>query len=284
LRYQKGLSDETYPGALESTSGEKCTTNEILNPADDVVYPETGKITLTEDELTKFKLIAMNSEFGGAHDIAKWVGDVNIKVHWVANDGTSLTPTAGDIDEIKSIASEINSLTQGITVNVITGGVVDECETYGDLPGDETNPDVHYGVSVLGTRGCSTIPSNVNFNIYITTRNRYALINPSASSYVSGNNGLVYIAWGNGIIQEASCFIWENITGTRRFHIIREEMIQAFGLLNDSNTLGIDSIFYQGYSGVATSFSDIDRKIISTLYDPSVTPGMTESEIDELLG
>jgi hypothetical protein len=61
-------------------------------------------------------------------------------------------------------------------------------------------------------------------------------------------------------------------------------MIQAFGLLNDSNTLGIDSIFYQGYSGVATSFSDIDRKIISTLYDPSVTPGMTESEIDELLG
>jgi hypothetical protein len=161
---------------------------------------------------------------------------------------------------------------------------VDECETEGDLPGDETNPDAHYGVSVTGTRGCSTIPSSVNFNVYITTRSRYALINPAASSTVNSNNGLVYIAWGNYIIQQASVFVRDGMQAPHRHHLFREEITQAFGMLNDSDTLGINSVFYQSYSGVTLSYADIDKKIISTLYDPSVTPGMTEEEIDELLG
>jgi hypothetical protein len=274
-RYTKGLVDSTYLGSLESTSGEVCTV-EAINEASNSTLPPT-KITLTADELTKFKLIAMNYEFGGGHNLAKWTWDVNIKAHWVANDGTSETPHPGDIDAINDTVSDLRSLTN-LNINVLTGGIVDECATDGVLPGTDADPDVHIGYST----GCADIPSNVNINIFFTTANRYALINPSAAGWVATSTAFVTI-WPDSSynIYRASVWIKRGYqTQPRRNHLIREEITQALGLLNDSDTLGLDSIFAQSWGGVATTYSAIDEKIISTLYSPELTVGMNLEDLD----
>ena len=50
----------------------------------------------------------------------------------------------------------------------------------------------------------------------------------------------------------------------RQKHIIREELVQSLGFINDTYDFK-ESIFYQGYSEKST-FSSLDESIIKLLY------------------
>ena len=57
----------------------------------------------------------------------------------------------------------------------------------------------------------------------------------------------------------------DRYTLNEKKHLLREEVTQSLGLFNDSWSYS-NSIFYQGWTEV-TEFSDLDKKIISKLYN-----------------
>ncbi len=65
-----------------------------------------------------------------------------------------------------------------------------------------------------------------------------------------------------------------------RNHLIREEVTQMLGLMNDSSRYP-ESIFYQG-STMPVEYSAIDRQIIRFLYQPEIKPGMLFSQLREI--
>lgn len=70
-------------------------------------------------------------------------------------------------------------------------------------------------------------------------------------------------------IQESHIFInTQKSSNKRQNHIIREELTQSLGLINDSYDYP-NSIFFQGYSEVHR-FSELDEKLIKLLYQPKL--------------
>ncbi|NJL11596.1 MAG: DUF2927 domain-containing protein [Microscillaceae bacterium] len=64
-------------------------------------------------------------------------------------------------------------------------------------------------------------------------------------------------------------------------HLLREELTQALGLVNDSWHCP-QSIFYQGWTHTQ-SWAAIDRWLIRSLYHPKLKPGMTWTEVERFL-
>lgn len=80
---------------------------------------------------------------------------------------------------------------------------------------------------------------------------------PHASTY----SGYVVVRWNTrSEIQEADILIRKTLTPARRSHVLREELTQALGLLNDSYSYP-QSIFYQQFSET-TDYAAIDRAVL----------------------
>ena len=98
--------------------------------------------------------------------------------------------------------------------------------------------------------------------------------------YIEGNDGFFYVYW-NGKKELSSGTILvtsENrITQLERSHLIREELTQALGLMNDSLKYP-KSIFYKGWTDVQ-EFTALDRSIIKMLYLPEVKAGMKKEDV-----
>lgn len=102
--------------------------------------------------------------------------------------------------------------------------------------------------------------------------------------YVEGNWGFFYLWWdGNKEIYKANILIGSDEPNQKeRNHLIREEVTQSLGLLNDSWKYE-ESIFYQGWTEVQ-EFAEIDRTLIRMLHSDVITPGMTRKKaMDALL-
>lgn len=82
-------------------------------------------------------------------------------------------------------------------------------------------------------------------------------------------------------IQAAAIYIATGSRQQRIAHLIREELTQILGLMQDSHTYP-ESIFYQGASDV-TSYAEIDRALIEMLYRPEIRPGMTREQATAVL-
>ena len=95
--------------------------------------------------------------------------------------------------------------------------------------------------------------------------------------YVEGNWGFFYISWDdNKRITHCKVAVATDVTSHQeRQHLIREEVTQSLGLINDS-WLYSGSIFYQGWT-TTTAYAPIDRALIEMLYRTEVQPGMSQS-------
>ena len=103
------------------------------------------------------------------------------------------------------------------------------------------------------------------------------------TDYVPGNSGFFSTyADATGALNKATVLIdTSSITDVERCHLIREELTQSLGLMNDSPKYS-DSMFYTEWTRT-TQYSDLDKKIISILYGGNgITPGMSRAEIGEL--
>ena len=79
----------------------------------------------------------------------------------------------------------------------------------------------------------------------------------------------------------ANLFVLKTQAEIYRRHLLREELTQSLGLMNDSNQYP-ESIFYAPWTDV-TVFADIDRMLISMLYRPDIDVNMNADEVLEVL-
>jgi hypothetical protein len=120
-----------------------------------------------------------------------------------------------------------------------------------------------------------------NLTITFAPESNFTTIDPN---YVPTNYGFFWALWHDDyfVIYDASILISSaDITQQERSHLIREELTQSLGLMNDSDKYK-DSIFYQEWTDV-TEFSDIDRAVIKLLYLKRIKPGMSKEQVLNIL-
>lgn len=121
---------------------------------------------------------------------------------------------------------------------------------------------------------------NPNVTIYFVSESNFRKYE---SNYSPTNLGFFWNLWkDNGIIYDSRILVsTDGVTQTERSHLIREELTQSLGLMKDSYRYK-DSVFYQGWTSV-TQYADIDRALIDMLYRPEIRPGMTKSQVLQVL-
>lgn len=103
------------------------------------------------------------------------------------------------------------------------------------------------------------------------------------SGYVEGNWGFISIYWDEkeSINFAEAAIATDMMTQEERNHIIIEEFIQGFGMLNDSYEY-TDSIFQQEWTTVQ-DLLPIDWAVFRILYRPYLQSGMTGDEVYKLV-
>jgi Protein of unknown function (DUF2927) len=122
-----------------------------------------------------------------------------------------------------------------------------------------------------------------NYIIFFGPGEKYAEIEPAAEPYVEDNWGLFWVYWSsNNEIYRGSMYVDTERTMSKdaQKHLLREELTQSLGLMIDSNKYA-DSIFYQGWT-ITTEYSDIDRSVISLLYNEKINPNMNRDDINRI--
>ena len=129
--------------------------------------------------------------------------------------------------------------------------------------------------ALVGPLELTLVEDNPNVEIHFAPEADFATILPE---YVPVNMGFVYVWWdGAGAITDSVILIsTTGITPDERAHLIREELTQSLGLLNDSDQYP-DSIFQIEWT-TTNRFAPIDRAVIEMLYRPELLPGMTVAD------
>lgn len=127
---------------------------------------------------------------------------------------------------------------------------------------------------LTGLRVRLTTSTTAQMAVYYVSRDSMQVVLPQ---YTPGNDGYVYVTWNaGGALQRATVTIDRAVAPRFRRHLVREEVTQGFGLLQDSYRYP-ESIFQQDYTDV-TKYAPIDRTVIRMLYEPEVRPGMDEAQ------
>lgn len=134
--------------------------------------------------------------------------------------------------------------------------------------------------SMMGGISLSIVSNDSNVEIYFTTIDQFPSIEPN---YVPGNWGFFYIWWdSSGAVNRGKILIsTDKPNQQERSHLIREELTQSIGLMNDSFRYQ-QSIFYQGWTNTL-SYAPIDCEIIQLLYDHRLKSGMTQDQVRSAL-
>ncbi|NEQ24214.1 MAG: DUF2927 domain-containing protein [Microcoleus sp. SIO2G3] len=150
-------------------------------------------------------------------------------------------PSAEDLRSLQAVIRDVNSLAQGISLSL-----------------DNNNSNVEI-----------VFAPESEFNRY-------------EPNYEPTNMGFFWTWWNQDTLNRARILIsTTGVTQQERSHLIREELTQSLGLMQDSYRYP-DSIFYQGWTD-PTQYSAIDRALISMLYSPQVRPGMTRAQVRQVL-
>ncbi|HEY9645324.1 MAG TPA: DUF2927 domain-containing protein [Chroococcidiopsis sp.] len=102
------------------------------------------------------------------------------------------------------------------------------------------------------------------------------------TNYEPGNLGFFWTWWDKDVIDRAKILIsTTGVSQKERSHLLREELTQSLGLMNDSERYR-DSIFYQGWTST-TDYTELDQAVIAILYRPEIRPGMSADEVKAAL-
>ena len=148
-------------------------------------------------------------------------------------------PTKADLQTITDIVDDLNELIDGIKIKLVE--------------------------------------KKENLTITFSPENQFKSID---QNYVPTNYGFFWALWhdDNFVIYDASILVSSaDITQQERSHLIREELTQSLGLMNDSNKYK-DSIFYQGWTYIK-EFSELDKSVIKLLYLKKIKLGMSKEQV-----
>ncbi len=129
--------------------------------------------------------------------------------------------------------------------------------------------------TLIDTIDVSVVRSGQNVDLYFAPEARFSSIEPG---YIPVNMGFFWTWWDEtGALDEAHILIsTTGVTQAERDHLIREELTQSLGLMQDSYAHE-DSVFYQGWTDTP-AYSPLDEQLIEMLYLPAIVPGMTADE------
>ena len=213
-----------------------------------------------EERLVGYFLeVALGSEHGSDDPIIrKWPENSRIQVI-VGVDGSI---TRDDEETLAAVIEELNELISASGTRLV-----------------RVDP-----TSGSGYQECSDIDS-YDIKICFGPQSKFADIDPE---YVPGSDGFVTVWWwdhGDNLGYAHTAIVpidnGPQISQTLRSHLIREELTQAMGLLQDSE-LDPESVFFQGFSRT-TQYTALDRDVIRLLYHPLVRPGMDRAELAPVL-
>lgn len=127
-------------------------------------------------------------------------------------------------------------------------------------------------------------PLQANMTIFLGSGKDFSQMVRQAKEKVKNNWGLVFIKQNRqGIIKESHIYIdvFRATDPVAQKHLLREELTQALGLLNDSQQFP-NSIFYQEWT-LTNSYSDLDKWLIQTLYRDDIKPDMNLKSVVQQL-
>ena len=152
------------------------------------------------------------------------------------------TPTAEDLEALEAVMTDLRSVMRGRRVVVVT--------------------------------------EDPNLNLYFAPESEFSTIDPN---YQPTNYGFFWVWWGadQKLIRSQILISSTGITQEARSHLIREEITQSLGLMNDSWRFP-ESIYYQGWTST-TSYTDLDFIVLEMLYRDEITAGMSEAEAIAIL-
>lgn len=155
-------------------------------------------------------------------------------------------PTAEDLNTLNTVAADLNQLTEGAIDMQI-------------MPSNATQA--------------------ANIEFFFVPEREFSQVEPN---YRPRNMGFFWAWWNaNNNLDRARILITtEGVTQQERSHLIREELTQSMGLMQDSYRYR-DSIFYQGWTDV-NEYSELDKTIISMLYRQELSPGITKNAAEQV--
>jgi len=184
-----------------------------------------------------FLSIAFGAEYGEPETLKKWQKDIKIYV-------TDTTQTLL-LQELDRIIAELNNL-------------IGEIQLYRVNSRSKSNFIVYFGDAATYMRD-------------------YA---PEAAQWVPDNFGFFWVNWdAEGVITNGTMYVDLQRTQALNYrrHLLREELTQALGLMQDSKQYS-NSIFQQNWT-CTTVYADIDQDLIQLLYHPKLRPGMNKKEV-----
>ena len=99
--------------------------------------------------------------------------------------------------------------------------------------------------------------------------------------FIPGNRGFVYCYSEGSVFYTARIAIETGSTSqAERSHIIREELVNGLGLLND-HLLYSDSVIYQNYNNNMPT--EMDWLMLNMVYSPLLWPGVARAQAGEIL-
>lgn len=132
---------------------------------------------------------------------------------------------------------------------------------------------------LLGEVELGFVESEPNLEIFFVAERNFSQYE---ASYQPVNHGFFWNEAAQGKIQRGRILIsTTDINQTERSHLIREELTQSLGLMQDSLT-DANSIFFQGWSQTQ-AYSLQDQQLLKMLYRPEIHPGMDAIAVQRAL-
>lgn len=134
--------------------------------------------------------------------------------------------------------------------------------------------------TLMPGRRIERVEEGGNLEIHFAPEDQFAVIDPN---YQSTNYGFFWVWWGgdNLLLRSRVLISTTDISQEARSHLIREEVTQSLGMMNDSWRYP-ESIYYQGWTRTR-DYADVDRMVIEMLYRDEIEAGMTAEEALEVL-
>lgn len=120
------------------------------------------------------------------------------------------------------------------------------------------------------------VPSDGNVKMHFIPHSEFYQYEPPGILF---SGGFFWNWWHYGGVMDSARIVIgsDRVSQTERAHLIREELTQMLGLMNDSMKYE-DSIFYQGRTKTQ-HFSELDQTVIKILYSDTIFAGMTVFEV-----
>jgi hypothetical protein len=140
--------------------------------------------------------------------------------------------------------------------------------------------DLSENVQNLPQLSLTTKPDGANVTMSFVP---YEKMDEAVTGYQEGNVGFVWVNYDNFIVTSAEIAISNTNTSQKnRSAVIREEIVNMLGLLNDISCTR-RSIICQDDKTV-TNLSSTDYEMLNLLYGPLMLPGTTRERAGEILG